>query len=105
IGYKFRGLHKRCNNHTTTFAIDTRPVAVHVVSTRYPCQRRLVSPMIGTHADSLGTVTGSVGTYASRSAGLYPCPRSACRGVRGHRPPPVGTVADGLPELFAAALQ
>ncbi len=45
-------------------------VTVHVVSTRYPGQCRLVSHMIGTHEDSLGPVTSRVGTYATRSAGV-----------------------------------
>src|SRR5262245_19428034 len=57
------------------------------------------------HEYSFSTATSSMVTYASRSADLDPCPRSAPRGVRGHRPTPAGTGADGLPELFAATIQ
>src|SRR5262249_10864846 len=80
-------------------------VTVHVVPARSPCQRRWVSPMIGPHEYLFSTVTRSVGTHTCRSAGVYPCARSTCRGVGGHRATPPGAPAHGLSELLAAAVK
>ena len=92
-------------DHLRTQADErSRQVTVHVVPARQTCQRRLTSHMISTHGYHPSTVTRSVGTHASRSAGIYPCARSTGRGVGGYRATPPGAAADGLAELLAAAI-
>src|SRR5439155_704524 len=61
--------------------------------------------MLEPHEDHLATVTSSVGTPTSRSAGVYPCARRTGHGVSGHRPTPAGAAAEGRAARLAAARQ